>query len=115
MWLAASSAYLGVLREFLVEQGSPGPPRSFSLLVEPREPIYHGMALLHDRPHGNAPSNSPLHVPRIASFLALVASKHICHSHASSYGQQWILPWFRNALSALSDARIEIRGWRAGL
>ena len=115
MWLAANSAYLGVLQDFLVEQGSSGPPRLSLLFVEPREPIHHGMASLHDRPHGNAPSDSLRHVPSIASFLPHVASKNICHSHASSHGQQWVLPWFHNALSVLSDARIRTRDWGEGL
>ena len=74
MWLAASSAYLGVLRDLLVHQGSPGPRRSSLLPVEPHEPIFHGMALLHDRPHGNAPSDSPRRVSKIASFSPQIAS-----------------------------------------
>ena len=74
MWLAASSAYLGVLRDLLVEQGSLGPRRSGLLLVEPEEPIFHGMALLHDKPRDNAPSNSPRRVSKIASLRPHVAS-----------------------------------------
>ena len=74
MWLAASSAYLGVLRGLSVEQGSLGPCRSISLFFEPPEPIFQAMALLHDRPHGNAPSSSLRRVSKIPSFPPHVAS-----------------------------------------